>query len=102
MVFNLTPFSMPRILLSSRIGATFVVVLDLMVAGEEEEEKSVVGAEVVVAHLALKDQMIKKEKLESASPTMGSGQEMDVHTSSTTTENVDTITTATSALKNPM
>ena len=79
-----------------------MVVLDLMVAGEEEEVKSVVGAEVVVALLALKDQMIKKEKLESASPTMGSGQEMAVHTSSTTTESVDTITTAASALRSPM
>ena len=101
MASNPTLSSTPRTLLSSRTGTTFVV-LDLKVAEEEEEAKSVVGAEVVATQVVLKDLMIKKEKLKSASPTMDSGQVMDVHTSSTTTESVLMNTSATFALRSPM
>ena len=79
MVFNLTLSSMQRTLWSSRTGATFVEMV-LMVAEGEAEGKVVVEAEVVaVLQLVLKDQMIEREMLESASLIMGSGQEMAVH-----------------------
>ena len=100
MVFNPTLSSMPKTLLSSRTGATFVELMVSEVEGEEEEEAEV-GAEVVVAQLVLKDQMIKK-MLKSASPTMGSGQVLGVHTSSTTTESAHMSITATFAMRSPM